>query len=115
MVQPDSIPFTTTAGQEVRLPVWYLNVVAEWLLGRRTGDLETSFRHGEIKHVREGALRFPPEQPAVKAGALICPTCLGPLAEQDYGNKARCVVCPATYAVQRRGMAVVGLRKLAET
>ena len=92
--------------------MWYLNVVAEWLLGRRTGDLETSFRHGEIKHVREGALRFPPDQPGpVK---FVCPECLGPLADQDYGNKARCGACRATYAVQRRGMAVTGLRKLAE-
>lgn len=92
------------------LPVWVLDTLAEWILGKRTGDLETSFRHGEIKHMREGSLRFPPGEPA--KAEFACPACHGRLVEQDYGNKGWCAACGVGYAARRRGGVLVALDRI---
>lgn len=72
--------------------------IRDWLRNARVGVLRIEFGPKVIHHfTREEQIAAPPSTPLTSTPT--CPACHGPLLEEDYGAKGRCVPCDVVYSM----------------
>ena len=73
---------------EAILPDWVLTIIAAAKRDRLTGFLVLNWRAGEVRHVKQEQVLFPPQM-----ASTSCPRGCGPMEPKDHGTVFVCADC----------------------